>query len=210
MTEAAKAPRTALYVRVSKEEQDVDVQLDDLRAEAPRRKWRIVGVYEDEGVSGSKDRRPGLDRLVADVQAGKLDLVVVVKLDRLGRSLQHLLKLIAIFEDHDVGFVSLNDAGIDTTSPTGRLLLQILGSFAEYELAILKERTRAGLRLARKKGKTLGRPRVELDLRAARVLLKDHSVRKTADMLGVPRSTLRRRLAELDRAGPERSAVSPR
>ena len=168
-----------------------------------RRGWRVVGVYKDEGVSGAKDKRPALDELLRDVGAGKLDLVAVVKLDRLGRSLQHLLKLLAVFDEASVGFVSVNDTGIDTTTPTGRLLLQILGSFAEYELAILKERTRAGLRRARKMGKTLGRPRVELDLRAARVLLKEHSVRKTAEMLGVPRATLRRRLAELDQAAPD-------
>ena len=194
-----KAPRTAVYGRISTDDQDVQVQLDELRAEAERRGWRIIDTYADEGVSGSRESRPELDRLLGDVRAGRVDLVAVWKLDRLGRSMQHLIQLLDVLKRHDVGFVSLRDAGIDTTSATGTLMLQLLAAFSEYELAILKERTRAGLARARRQGKTLGRPRNELDLRAARVLIgQGHSLRETASMLDVPRATLSRRLREAD------------
>lgn len=194
-----KPPRTAIYARVSTDDQDVQVQLDELRAEAERRGWRIIDTYADEGVSGSRESRPELDRLLGDVRAGRVDLVAVWKLDRLGRSMQHLIQLLDVLKRHDVGFVSLRDAGIDTTSATGTLMLQLLAAFSEYELAILKERTRAGLARARRQGKTLGRPRNELDLRAARVLIgQGHSLRETASMLDVPRATLSRRLREAD------------
>ena len=197
---SSKKPRVALYARVSTTDQDVQVQLDELRAAAEHRGWRVVGTYADDGVSGSKASRPELDRLLGDVRAGTVDLVAVWKLDRLGRSMQHLMELLVTFKNHDVAFVSLRDAGLDTTTATGTLFTQILASFAEYERNIIRERTRAGLARARLQGKTLGRPRKNLDLRAARVLLdQGHSVRETAVMLGVPRATLTRRLND---AGP--------
>ena len=205
-----KSPRTAVYARVSTDDQDVQVQLDELRAEAERRGWRIIDTYADEGVSGSKESRPELDRMLSDVRAGRVDLVAVWKLDRLGRSMQHLIQLLDVLKRHDVGFVSLRDAGIDTTSATGTLMLQLLAAFSEYELAILKERTRAGLARARRQGKTLGRPRKELDLRAARVLLgQGHSLRETASMLGVPRATLSRRLKDAPGPRPGGSQTPP-
>lgn len=195
-----KPLRTAIYARVSTGDQEVQVQVDELRAEAERRGWRILDVYADDGVSGSRESRPELDRLLSDVRAGHIDLVAVWKLDRLGRSMQHLLQLLDVLKRHDVGFVSLRDAGIDTTSATGTLMLQLLAAFSEYELAILKERTRAGLARARRQGKKLGRPKKQLDLRAARVLLgQGHSLRETASMLGVPRATLSRRLKDAQR-----------
>ncbi len=97
------------------------MQVDELRVEAARRGWKIVGTYTDEGVSGSRERRPQLDRLLAEVRAGKLDVVAVWKLDRLGRSMQHLVQLLDTFKRSGVDFVSLRDAGIDTTSATGTL-----------------------------------------------------------------------------------------
>jgi len=203
-------PSAALYVRVSTSEQDVQMQVDELRVEAQRRGWKIVGTYTDEGVSGSRERRPQLDRLLAEVRAGKLDVVAVWKLDRLGRSMQHLVQLLDTFKRSGVDFVSLRDAGIDTTSATGTLVTQVLAAFAEYERNIIRERTRSGLARARRTGKTLGRPRVELDLRAAHALrAQGHSVRAVADMLAVPRGTLARRLKEAEQGGSKRGGAQP-
>ncbi len=201
-------PSAALYARVSTSDQDVQMQVDELRVEAQRRGWKIVGTYTDEGVSGSRERRPQLDRLLAEVRAGKLDVVAVWKLDRLGRSMQHLVQLLDTFKRSGVDFVSLRDAGIDTTSATGTLVTQVLAAFAEYERNIICERTRAGLARARRQGKVLGRPRNELDLRAASILLdQGHSVRATASMLGVPRATLARRLKEANQPGSKRGVA---
>lgn len=124
------APRSALYARVSTlhQGQDTGLQLDELRQVAAQRGWIITAEYVDEGVSGAKTSRPALDRMLADAQAGKLDLLAVWKLDRLGRRLPHLLTVLDQLASHGVGFTAIRDAGIDTTTPTGRLLLQLLGA----------------------------------------------------------------------------------
>ncbi len=127
-------PRVALYARVSTtgKGQDVGLQLDELRAVAAQRGWRLIGEYVDDGVSGKREKRPSLDRLLADAKRARFDVVLVWKLDRLARSLQHLLRLLSDLDAAGVGFASLRDPGIDTTTPTGRLLLQLLGAFADY------------------------------------------------------------------------------
>jgi DNA invertase Pin-like site-specific DNA recombinase len=194
-----RAPRAALYARVSTtgKGQDVGLQLAELRQVAQQRGWDVVDEYTDEGISGAKDSRPGLDRMVADAKAGKLDLVAVWKLDRAGRSLTHLLRLLDQLQCWGVGFVSLRDAGIDTTTAAGRLMLQMVGAFAEFERAMIQERIVAGVARARAQGKHLGRPKADLDLRPARAMLNEgRSVREVAAILRVSRSTLRRRLAE--------------
>ncbi len=201
--------RAALYARVSTigRGQDVELQLEELRQAAQQRGWSFI-EYVDDGISGSVESRPALDRLKADAQSGKLDVVIVWKLDRLGRSLRHLLQTLDEFTHLGVEFVSLRDAGIDTTSPTGRLMLQLLGAFAEFERALIQERVQAGVQRALESGTHCGRPRVELDLRAAHALLEQgHSQRDVADMLGLPRSTLRRRLRETSDGGPKVSLL---
>jgi DNA invertase Pin-like site-specific DNA recombinase len=155
-------------------------------------------VYVDDGVSGAKDRRPQLDRMVRDAGAGKFDLIAVFKLDRLARSLRHLLTLSDDLSSWGVGLVSLHDTGIDTTSASGRLLFQILGAFAEFERAIIRERVIAGVRRAQAAGKHCGRPKVDMELRPAAAMLKEgRGLREVAVILGVSRSTLRRRLQEI-------------
>ena len=197
MTTTSRPPRAALYARCSTTDQNLDVQLHELRQAAQQRGWVVAGEYLDEGVSGAQDSRPGLDGLLADAQAGKLDLVVVWRLDRLGRSLKHLLKLLDELTSYGVGFTSLRDPGIDTTTASGRLLLQLLGAFAEFERNLIRERVVAGVRRAQANGVHCGRPKVELDLRPARALLNEgRAVREVASVLGVSRSTLRRRLEE--------------
>ncbi len=193
------APRVALYARVSTagRGQDVGLQLAELRQVALQRGWEVAGEYVDEGESGAKDSRPALDRMMADAQAGKLDLVAVWKLDRLGRSLPHLLRLLDQFQGWGVGFVSLRDAGIDTTTAAGRLMLQLVGAFAEYERNLIQERIVAGVRRAQAAGIHCGRPKVEVDLRPALAMLdQGHGLKTTAKAIGVSRTTLRQRLLD--------------
>lgn len=189
--------RAALYGRVSTtgHGQDVGLQLDELRQVAIQRGWVVAGEYTDEGISGSQESRPALDQMMADARAGKLDLVVVWKLDRLGRSLQHLLQLLDELQHLGVGFVSLRDSGIDTTSATGRLMLHILGAFASYEREIIRERVVAGVRRAQVNGTHCGRPVVDIDLRPAVSMINaGYGLKAIAKSIGVSRATLRRRL----------------
>ena len=191
------APRAALYARVSTDEQSPDLQVEELRRLAEQRGWRVVDEYVDRGVSGVKESRPALDALLADAQAGKLDLVAVWKLDRLGRSLQHLLRTLDCLTGWGVQFVSARDSGIDTTSPSGRLMLHMLAAFAQFERDLLRERVIAGVRRAQAQGKHCGRKPVAIDLRPAVAMLdRGHGIKTTARSLGVSVSTLRRRLRE--------------
>jgi len=192
-------PRVALYARVSTSGhgQDVGLQLDELRQVAQQRGWQVVDEFTDEGISGTAESRPALDAMMDLARRGKLDLVVVWKLDRLGRSIQHLLQILDELQAHGVGFVSVRDAGIDTTSATGRLLLHLLAAFAEYERNLIQERVIAGVRRAQANGIHCGRPRVELDLRPAISMLESgYGLKAVASSLGISRTTLRRRLEE--------------
>ena len=199
MTATKKPVRVAIYARVSTSGngQDVGLQLDELRAVAGQRGWTVVDEFVDEGVSGSVTERPALEDLLEAARRGKVDLVVVWKLDRLGRSLQHLLQLLDELTSLNVGFVSIRDAGLDTTSASGRLLLHLLGAFAEYERELIRERVVAGVRRAQAKGTHCGRPRVEMDLRPAISMLKGgYGLKAISRSLAVSRATLRRRLEE--------------
>ena len=190
--------RAALYARVSTSGhgQDVGLQLDELRQVAAQRGWEAV-AYVDEGVSGAKDSRPALDRMLVDAREGRLDVVAIWKLDRLARSVRHLLELSDSLNAWGVGLVSIRDAHIDTTTPSGRFTLQILGAVAELERGLVRERVIAGVRRAQAAGKHCGRPKVELDLRPALAMLgQGHGLKTTAKALGVSRATLRRRLVE--------------
>lgn len=193
-----KKLRTALYGRVSTQNgQDVGLQLDELRQVAQQRGWEIVEEFIDEGISGSKVSREGLDAMLDTARRGKLDLIAVWRLDRLGRSLQHLIALLDELAGLGVQFVSLRDAGIDSTSPSGRFMLQVIGAVAEFERAIIRERVIAGVRRAQAKGKHCGRPRVEFDLRPALAMLEvGYGLKVVSKSLNVSRATLRRRLEE--------------
>jgi DNA invertase Pin-like site-specific DNA recombinase len=155
--------RVALYARVSTlHNQNPDMQLSELREYGARRGWQIVGEYVDEGVSGSRERRPQLDRLMADAHRRKFDLIAVWKIDRFGRSLKHLVNALADLDSLGVAFVSLRD-NIDLSTPSGRLMFQIIGAMAEFEKSLIQERVRAGLRNAVARGVRLGRPRTSVD-----------------------------------------------
>ena len=155
--------RVAIYARVSTlHGQNPEMQLSELREYAGHRGWTIVGEYVDQGVSGSKESRPELNRLTTDAHWRKFDAVLVWKIDRFGRSLKHLVNALEDLAAYGVAFVSLRD-NLDLSTPSGRLMFQIIGAMAEFERSLIQERVRAGLRNARAKGKRLGRPRSDVD-----------------------------------------------
>jgi len=185
--------RVALYARVSTSNghQDPEMQLRELREFADRRGWQIADVYTDT-VTGSKDSRPALNRLMSDAKQRRIAAVLVWKLDRFGRSLRHLVNALAELEAVGVTFVSLRD-NLDLTTPAGRLMFQIIGAMAEFERALIQERVKAGLPNARAKGKRLGRPRVFVsDSKVESMRASGASWRTIAKELGVGIGTVRR------------------
>src|SRR5450631_4424210 len=155
--------RVALYARVSTiNGQDPEMQLSELREYASRRGWSITSEYVDLGVSGSKESRPELNQLIADAHRRKFDAVLVWKIDRFGRSLKHLVNALADLGAYGVAFISFRD-NLDLSTPSGRLMFQIIGAMAEFERSLIQERVKAGLRNARAKGKKFGRPRAQVD-----------------------------------------------
>jgi len=179
--------KIALYARVSTSDkgQDPQMQLRELREYCARRGWPITSEYVDEGVSGSKDSRPELNKLMADAHKRRFDALVVWKFDRFARSVSHLLRALETFQSLGVDFVSLTE-GIDTSTPVGKLVFTILGAVAEMERALICERIKAGVRNARSKGKTLGRPRVVVDaLVIASMRAQGASWREIAARLGI-------------------------
>ena len=189
--------RAAIYARSSTADQSVDLQLDGLREYATTRRFKFVAEYIDEGVSGARTRRPELDRLLGDAHRRRFDAVLVWKLDRLGRSLSHLIHIVDRLGSLGVDLISLNDPGLDTTGPTGRLIFHVMGAVAEFERDLIRERTKAGIASARRRGKRLGRPRIPVALAKAQSLLASGlSVSAAARELGISRATLRRALAK--------------
>lgn len=187
--------RVALYARVSTlNGQNPEMQLRELREYATRRGWKVAGEYVDHGISGAKESRPELNRLMADARRRLFDSIAVWKLDRFARSLKMLVVSLAELEALGVAFVSLRD-NLDLSTPTGRLMFQVVGAMAEFERALIQERVRAGIRNARAKGKALGRPRRVVDSNAiAQLQEQGMSVRKIARTLGVGYGTVRARL----------------
>jgi DNA invertase Pin-like site-specific DNA recombinase len=173
------------------------MQLRELREYASRRGWLVEKEYIDQGVSGSKESRPGLNDLMTDAHRRKFDAVVVWKIDRFGRSLKHLVNSLAELGALGVAFVSFGD-NLDLTTPSGRLMFQIIGAMAEFERALIQERVRAGLRNAQAKGKRLGRPRVVVDvLRIASLRAQGHSWAQIESETGISKGTAQRAVAGL-------------
>lgn len=153
--------RVALYLRVSTDDQTVANQERELREVADRAGWEIVAVYKDEGVSGSKgrDRRPGLDEMLKDAVRRKFDVIAAWSVDRLGRSLQDLVAMLS--DIHAAGVdLYLHQQAIDTTTPGGKAMFQMMGVFAEFERAMIRDRVKAGMARAKASGKRLGKPAV--------------------------------------------------
>jgi DNA invertase Pin-like site-specific DNA recombinase len=190
-------PRVAIYARVSTTNhgQDVSLQTRELEQFAQARGWHLVDSYLDLGISGTKDKRPELDRLMADAHKRRFDVVTVWKFDRFARSVSHLLRALENFNALGIAFVSLSEQ-MDTTTPTGKMIFTVLGAVAELERGLIVERVRAGLRNARAKGKTLGRPRVIVDAaRIGRLRSQGHTVREIAAEIGYSRSLVHKTLA---------------
>ena len=193
-----KIQRVALYARVSTTngKQDVEVQLQPLREFCKHREWEVTKEYVDAGVSGTKESRPALDTMMKDASRGKFDAVLCWKLDRVGRSLKHLIGLLAELEAERVAFVSLSD-NLDLTTPQGRLMFQIIGAMAEFERSLIVERVTAGMRRAKSLGHLPGRKRQPLDLIAIRArMTKGESLRAVARSLEISPALLSKRLRE--------------
>jgi DNA invertase Pin-like site-specific DNA recombinase len=189
--------KAAIYARVSTSNhgQDVSMQTRELREYCERRGWQIAGEYTDVGISGSKDSRPELNRLMGDAKQRRFDAVCVWKLDRFGRSLRHLVNSLADLESLGVSFTSIKD-NLDLSTPSGRLMFQIIGAMAEFERSLIQERVKAGLRNARAKGKTLGRPRMVVDAaKISSLRSQGRSLREIAEELGYSRSLVHKTLA---------------
>jgi DNA invertase Pin-like site-specific DNA recombinase len=179
-----KSDKVGLYARVSTTDkgQDIDLQLLDLRSYAGARGWEIFKEYLDLGESGAKEHRASFNELMDDARKRKIDLVLVWRLDRFGRSLKHLVVSLDELRTLGVGFISFKES-IDLTTSTGRLLLHLLASFAEFERELIRERVKAGVAHARSKGKRLGRrPKINegllrtmKDMRDRRMSIRDIS-----------------------------------
>jgi|TARA_Y100000310_G_scaffold166044_1_gene165768 DNA invertase Pin-like site-specific DNA recombinase len=150
--------KTAIYARVSTDEQTTDNQVIELKKVAERNGWEIETIYADT-ISGAKSKRPQLDKLMKAIMRKEIDMVMVWSVDRLGRSLQHLTTLLSDIHSKGVDLY-LHQQGIDTTTPSGKMMFQMCGVFAEFERSLIRERVMAGLERARSQGKRLGRPPV--------------------------------------------------
>lgn len=152
--------RVALYARVSTlNGQNPEMQLAELREYAQRRNWIIAGEYIDRGVSGARESRPEFNCMMADAHRRSFDGVLCWKLDRMGRSLKHLVNTLADLQAYGVAFVSLRD-NLDLSTPSGRLMFHVVAAMAEFERALIRERVTAGIHAARSRGQKLGRPRI--------------------------------------------------
>src|SRR5262249_4348739 len=169
--------------------QTTDTQALALREYAERRGFEIFQEYRDEGISGSKDSRPALDRLMKDAKARKFDVVIVARFDRFARSVSHLLRALEEFSHLGIDFVSLSES-IDTSTPMGKMIFTVLGAVAELERNLIKERVHMGISRARKQGKRLGRPKRIFDREKAQAMLESMSVREVARALEVSRGDI--------------------
>ena len=153
-----KPTRVAIYARVSTSNkgQDTGLQVDELRAVAAQRGWVVSATYVDEGVSGTKDSRPALDRLMVDARKGKIDVVMVWRFDRFARSTTHLLAALETFKALGIDFVSLREQ-VDTATPMGMAMFTIIAALSRLERDVTVERVKAGVARARAQGRTLGR-----------------------------------------------------
>jgi len=186
-----KPKRVALYFRISTGDQTSDLQKDELTEYCERRGWEIVGPYRDV-MSGAKDQRPNLDKLMADARRRRFDAVCVWKFDRFARSTSHLLKALEEFSALGIDFISLTEA-VDTSTPVGKMVFTILGSVAELERSVIRERVISGQKAARRRGVKFGRKPVAVDTHAVGKLRKQGlSWRDVAEQLGVPKDTAKR------------------
>ncbi len=182
--------KCAVYARVSTLKQHVETQLYDLRQLAQKRGFEVVAEYTDHGVSGAKARRPGLNALMTDARKRKFSVVLVTAFDRVARSTKHFLQVIDEFDSLGIEFVSRRE-NVDTSGPMGRLFLTLIGSIAELESGLIRERIRAGMRRRRLEGYRLGRQPLDVDREAIVAdRLGGMSLTQTALKYGVSRASV--------------------
>jgi len=199
--------RIGIYARVStRNGQTVENQLRQLNEVAGRMGWTIAAVWTDEGISGSKgrDQRPGFDQMITAVNRREVDLVAAWSVDRLGRSLQDLIGFLADLQAKGCDLY-LHQQGIDTSTPSGRMLFQMLSVFAEFEREMIRERVVAGLERTKSKGTRLGRPKLDYSVRRKIELAmrKGKGIRPTARALGVSTTTVMKIKSEMDGHSPQ-------
>lgn len=187
--------RVALYARVSTDRQTTENQLQELRSVGERLGWEIVGEYIDQGISGAKgrDQRPAFDKLLKGAMRKEFDLIAAWSVDRLGRSLQDLVGFLG--EIHSKGVnLYLHQQGLDTTTPAGKAMFQMMGVFAEFERAMIQERVKSGLARAKADGKTLGRPKVDqgTELKVIQMRAEGTGIKAIAKRLGIGVGTVQR------------------
>lgn len=191
--------RVGIYLRVSTDTQTTANQRRELEAVAARSNWQVVGFYEDAGISGAKgrDKRPGFDRLLRDATNRKVDMIAAWSVDRLGRSLQDLISFLTELQALRCDLY-LHQQALDTSTPSGRAMFQMLGVFAEFERGMIRERVNAGLARARAKGTRLGRRPVEAKIEARIRTLKAEGmgILKIGKTLGVGTSVVQRVTAD--------------
>jgi DNA invertase Pin-like site-specific DNA recombinase len=193
--------RVATYLRVSTNSQDVDAQRVRLMDYAKARAFQVVHEFADNGQSGAKTRRPALDALLASCRRREVDAVLISRLDRLGRSVRHLCEVAAVLDDLGVALI-VADQGLDSSTSAGRFVYHTLAAVCELERELLRERTLQGLEAARRRGKTLGRPRAlgRTDReRVARLRRSGTSIRAIAKQLEVSATTIQREVTALSR-----------
>ena len=202
--------KAAIYARVSTANngQDPTMQTRELREYCERRGWTVAGEYVDIGISGTKEKRPELDRLLGEAHRRRFDAVVVWRFDRFARSVSHLLRALETFKSLGIEFVSLSEQ-VDTSTPTGKMVFTVLGAVAELERSLIVERVRAGLRNARAKGKRIGRPTSNVDAsQIARLRASNVSWREIGRKLGVSARTARRAVSARGKTLSATAAVS--
>ena len=189
--------RVAIYLRVSTQDQSTELQHHEITAFVDSRGWQTFCVYEDK-LTGTTNKRPALQDLMSAVRNRKVDVVVCWKLDRLFRSLADLVSTLRELEELGVTFISLKDQ-IDMTTASGRLMTHLLGAFAEFEASLIRERVRAGLLNARRKGVALGRPKTIDTARAVDLRRSGMSLAEIANELGVTKSAVSKTLSKAAR-----------
>ena len=187
--------QVGIYLRVSTNGQTTENQRRELEAVASRSGWQVVGIYEDHGISGAKgrDKRAAFDRLLKDATARKVNMIAAWSVDRIGRSLQHLVGFLNELQALGCDLY-LHQQAIDTTTPSGRAMFQMCGVFAEFERCMIQERVNTGLARAKAEGKQLGRPRIKASLETRIKALRKQGVGmlKIAKQLGIGTSAVQR------------------
>jgi DNA invertase Pin-like site-specific DNA recombinase len=186
--------RVAIYVRVSTKDQSVEMQLNDLERYSKERGLCVFKVYQDNGVSGTKETRPALNELMNDARKRRFDIVLVWRFDRFARSTKHLVTALYEFRNLGIDFISYQE-NIDTSSPLGEAIFTIISAMSKLERDIIAERVKGGLRKAKANGKKLGRPEIDVDTdKVIEHRKQNKSIREIANVMNLSRGTVERTL----------------